>query len=132
MAQFLPEGVVVAECGDGSAALEAYEEFQPEVVLMDVEMPVLDGISATRSLIERHPEARVVILTQHESPEMERAALEAGAVAFQPKSDLGSLPGNTFSVIRKRLPHLHLEEQCPHRLQLHLLFRSPGTSCVVC
>ena len=93
MAEFLPAGVEVAECENGSAALEIYEDFRPEVVLMDVEMPVLDGISATRTLIDRHPEARIVILTQHDSPEMERAAFKAGAVAFQPKADLGSLPG---------------------------------------
>lgn len=91
LTQFLPGEGEIAECEDGSFALKSYEDFQPDLVLMDVEMPVMDGISATRSLLERYPEAQIVILTQHDSPEMKRAALQAGAKAILPKDDLGAL-----------------------------------------
>lgn len=93
LASFLPErDSEVTEASDGRAALEIYQKVRPAWILMDVEMPVLDGISATRELVSRHPEARVIILTQYESPEVERAALDSGAIGFLPKADLPLLP----------------------------------------
>src|SRR5687767_8456531 len=56
---------VVAEAGDGEEAVRLAEKLHPDLVLMDVSMPVLDGIEATRLLRSRVPEARVVILTMH-------------------------------------------------------------------
>lgn len=82
----------VTECPDGQAALALYDEIQPHWVLMDVEMPILDGIAATRELLRRDPGARVVILTQNDSSEMEQACHQAGALGFLPKSNLKALP----------------------------------------
>jgi DNA-binding NarL/FixJ family response regulator len=76
---------VVGEAGDGEEALRLAEALHPEVVLMDVTMPVLDGIEATRLLRDQAPETRVVILTMHGEEETAARALRAGAVGFLAK-----------------------------------------------
>jgi len=73
---------VVGEAGDGEEAIRLAVELQPDLVLMDVTMPVLDGIEATRRLRLSAPEARVVILTMHGEEETIAQALRAGAVAY--------------------------------------------------
>ena len=73
---------VVGEAGDGEEAVRLAIELQPDLVLMDVTMPVLDGIEATRRLRQSAPEARVVILTMHGEEETIDRALRAGAVAY--------------------------------------------------
>ena len=75
-----PEIVVVGEAADGREAVRLVEELQPDVVLMDVKMPVLDGLEATRRIKEEWPEVRVVVLTIH--PGYRAEALAAGADAF--------------------------------------------------
>ena len=73
---------VVGEAGDGEEAVRLAVELQPDLVLMDVTMPVLDGIEATRRLRHSCPEARVVILTMHGEEETVARALRAGALAY--------------------------------------------------
>ena len=73
---------VVGEAGNGEEAVRLAVELQPELVLMDVSMPVLDGIEATRRLRQSAPEARVVMLTMHGEEETIAQALRAGAVAY--------------------------------------------------
>jgi len=73
---------VVGEAGDGEEAVRLAIELQPDLVLMDVSMPVLDGIEATRRLRHSCPEARVVILTMHGEEETVTRALRAGALAY--------------------------------------------------
>jgi two-component system, NarL family, response regulator DegU len=73
---------VVGEAGDGEEAVRLAVELRPNLVLMDVTMPVLDGIEATRRLRHSIPEARVVILTMHGEEETVDRALRAGAVAY--------------------------------------------------
>jgi two-component system, NarL family, response regulator DegU len=73
---------VVGEAGDGEEALRLAIDLQPDLVLMDVTMPVLDGIEATRRLRQSCPEARVVILTMHGEEDTVARALRAGAVAY--------------------------------------------------
>jgi CheY-like chemotaxis protein len=79
------------ECADGREAIQAFIEFQPDWTLMDLAMPGVDGLTATRRILSMHPGARVVILTQHRGAEYEQAAREAGACAFVPKEDLQPL-----------------------------------------
>ena len=83
---------VVGIAGDGREALAAAAELQPDVVLMDIEMPLLDGISATRLLRERLPATKVVVMTALTGDEHEARALGAGASAcvrkFSPAGDL--------------------------------------------
>jgi DNA-binding NarL/FixJ family response regulator len=73
---------VVGEASDGAEAVRMAEELHPDLVLMDVTMPVLDGIEATRQLRARAPESRVVILTMHGEEETVERALRAGAVGY--------------------------------------------------
>jgi DNA-binding NarL/FixJ family response regulator len=73
---------VVGEAGDGRAAVAMTRESRPEVVLMDVRMPDLDGIAATREVLAAAPDVRVVILTTFEDDDYIFGALAAGASGF--------------------------------------------------
>jgi DNA-binding NarL/FixJ family response regulator len=73
---------VVGEAADGVEALEAVARTRPDVVLMDVRMPRMDGIAATRQLRIRHPAVRVVVLTTYDLDEYLLEALRAGASGF--------------------------------------------------
>ena len=77
-----PDLEVAGEAGDGHAALEAYAAFQPDVVLMDVRMPGMDGVEATWRLREQWPDARVIILTTFDDDEYVFEALRAGALGY--------------------------------------------------
>jgi DNA-binding NarL/FixJ family response regulator len=73
---------VVGEAGDGATALERAAALRPDVVLMDLHMPVLDGIAATKRLRVEHPAVRVLALTTFDDDEDVFAALRAGAVGY--------------------------------------------------
>jgi DNA-binding NarL/FixJ family response regulator len=73
---------IVGEAENGAAALAAYEELRPDVVLMDVRMPGMDGVEATWRLRERWPTARIVILTTFDDDEYVFEALRAGALGY--------------------------------------------------
>jgi DNA-binding NarL/FixJ family response regulator len=77
---------VVGEAEDGREAVERARELQPDVVLMDVRMPVLDGIQATRRIVDEHPRARVLMLTTFDQDEIVYDAMKAGASGFLLKS----------------------------------------------
>ena len=77
-----PEIEVVGEAGDGDAALRRTADLRPDVVLMDLHMPVLDGIAATRRLRVEHPDVRVLALTTFDDDEDVFAALRAGALGY--------------------------------------------------
>jgi DNA-binding NarL/FixJ family response regulator len=73
---------VAGEAADGQAAIDQAEALQPDVVLMDLEMPGLDGCEATRQIKARRPACRVVVLTVHGGPAEQQKASRAGADAF--------------------------------------------------
>ncbi|MBO3101510.1 response regulator transcription factor [Cellulomonas fengjieae] len=73
---------VVGEAQDGQAAVEQVAALRPDVVLMDVRMPGVNGIDATRRIVETHPETRVLVLTTFDLDEYAFAALRAGASGF--------------------------------------------------
>lgn len=77
-----PDLQVVGEVSDGQQAVDAIGALRPDVVLMDVQMPVLDGIEATRRITADHPDVRVVILTTFDRDDYIFDALEAGASGF--------------------------------------------------
>lgn len=76
---------VVATAADGGEALSAVSEHSPDVVLMDLRMPRMDGIEATRRIKESHPDTHVVVLTTYSDDESINAALAAGAVGYLTK-----------------------------------------------
>ena len=73
---------VVGEAQDGAEALRRIAEYTPDVVLMDVEMPVLDGVAATRRVVEEFPACQVIILTTFDNDEYVFEGLRAGALGY--------------------------------------------------
>jgi CheY-like chemotaxis protein len=80
------------ECADGSEALVAYEEHRPDIVLMDLRMPHVDGLTATGQIRGYDPSARIIIVTDYQDEDMKTAALEAGACAYVLKQEISGLP----------------------------------------
>ena len=78
---------VVGEAADGMAAIDAAERLQPDVVLLDLTMPILDGIDAIATVLERAPGTRVVALSGWGADRMAQAALDQGAIAYVEKTD---------------------------------------------
>lgn len=73
---------LVGEAGDGEQALTTFERVHPDVVLMDLKMPRMGGIEATRALLNRDPELRVIALTSFKDEALIREALDAGAIGY--------------------------------------------------
>ena len=81
----LPDVQVVGAAGDGDSALRLLAETAADVVLMDLRMPVLDGVAATRQIARRHPRVAVLVLTTYADDESIRSALQAGALGYLTK-----------------------------------------------
>jgi len=85
------EGIsVVGEACNGQEALQRVQELQPDLVLMDIAMPVMDGLEATRQIGELYPDIKILILTQHDSQEFVGPLLQAGASGYVLKRSGGS------------------------------------------
>ena len=92
MRQFLPSNAgEICECEDGIDALEYYEKFLPDWVLMDWEMKQMNGLEATKQIIGKFPEAKIVFVTQHDDRDLREAADEAGVCGFVLKENLAEL-----------------------------------------
>src|ERR1700747_2666611 len=81
---------IVGEARDGREAVEKANKLKPDVVIVDISMPDLDGLQATRQIREAVPTTEVVVLTMHESDQMVRRVLDAGALGYVLKSDLAT------------------------------------------
>jgi NarL family two-component system response regulator LiaR len=88
---------VVGEAGDGDVAVSAAERLSPDVVLMDVVMPAMDGVEALRRIVERRPQTRVVMLTSYADERRAMEAVDAGASGFLLKD---ASPRDVVSAIR--------------------------------
>jgi DNA-binding NarL/FixJ family response regulator len=83
-----PDMAIVGEAADGRSAVEAVPALAPDVVLMDVRMPVLDGIATTAALREAAPSSAVVVLSMQDDPATRERAMQAGAAAFVAKHQI--------------------------------------------
>lgn len=71
-----------AEADNGQTAIELAKSFRPSVVLLDIEMPILNGIGACKQIAESHPEIKIIMLTMHEEDEFLFEAIKAGATGY--------------------------------------------------
>ena len=86
----LSEFDVIGAVDNGRALVDAARELNPDVVVVDIEMPVMSGLDAVRQIKKSGGKAKVVFLTVHEDPEMVPLCLDAGALGFVIKSRLAS------------------------------------------
>lgn len=79
---------VCGEAANGKEAIEAARRLQPDIILMDISMPIVNGLDATQQIRRELSDARVVVLSQHDSSYMLNAAISAGASAYVTKSQV--------------------------------------------
>src|SRR5215471_19979809 len=82
-----PDWEVAGEAGSGEEAIDLNSQLKPDIILMDISMPGMGGLEATRIICQRQPGARILLLTLHDSIEWVRSAFEAGARGYLLKSD---------------------------------------------
>jgi len=118
---------VVGEADNGTTALQLAEEFSPDVVVMDISMPELNGLQATKKLKEKSPQVKVLILTRHSEPGYLQELLQAGAGGYvlkQSKSEeliraiLAVAAGQTYldpAITEGAVTQLRESGQVPHK-----------------
>ena len=95
------EGIeVIAEANDGRQALDVCRELKPDLILMDVRMPVMDGLEATRKIKAEMPKTSVMMVTMHENPDYLFEAVKAGAAGYVLKDASGE---RLLSAVRRTL-----------------------------
>jgi two-component system response regulator DesR len=102
--KMLPDCFLVGEANDGHEALDLAPQIKPDLVIMDVNMPGMDGFEATKQLREILPGTKVLILTQHDSPQAVDAAKGAGACGYVVKSDSRNL-SSAIAAVSKGLSY---------------------------
>lgn len=101
-----PDIEVVGEVCDGRQAVQKTGELAPDVVVIDISMPELNGIDATRQIRHASPDTEVVVLTRHNSEAMTRGVLKAGARGYVLKSDMGSDLMRAIRTVAQHAPYL--------------------------
>jgi len=107
---------VVGEAGDGLEAVRGIERARPDVILMDLVMPEMDGIEAIQQVIARDPEARILVLTSFATDDKVFPAIKAGAIGYLLKD---SVPGDVVRAIRQ----IHRGESSLHPRIARMLMR---------
>ena len=87
--QSRPGWEVCGEASNGREAVDMCMELKPEIVITDIAMPQMTGLEATRQILKANPKTQVIILTMHESEELLREVLDAGARGYVLKTDKG-------------------------------------------
>ncbi len=85
----MPDCEVIAEATNGQEAVERAQETHPDVALLDLSMPLLNGIEAARQIRTRLPETKVLIVSQYDIPAMVQEAFKAGVLGYILKTDVG-------------------------------------------
>jgi len=101
-----PSWSVVGEAADGSEAVVKATKLKPDLVILDISMPKLDGLEATREIREAAPNTQVLVLTMHESDQMVSRAFEAGACGYVMKSDLATFLVKAVKAVSKGMRFL--------------------------
>jgi len=118
-----PDLQVVAEAANGEAALEQYRELRPDIVLMDLSMPVMDGLSATRAILDEFPDASVIVLTTYDGDEDIHRALDAGARGYLLKDMVAADVLNVIRTVhggRRGIPHAVAAKLAEHTPRIPL------------
>lgn len=115
-----PDIEVVGEADNGAKAVQMFEVLKPDVVLMDLRMPVQDGIGATREIRKKHPEAQILMLSTYQGDADIHGSLEAGALGYVLKNSPGEdlVPALRAAVRGQRW--------IPHDVGSKLAGRAPG------
>jgi DNA-binding NarL/FixJ family response regulator len=116
---------VIAEANDGQQALDVCRELGPDLVLMDVRMPVMDGLEATRKIKQEMPKTSVMMVTMHENPDYLFEAVKAGAAGYVLKDASGE---RLLSAVRRTLEgESPLNQELAMRLLVRLSRESGGS-----
>ena len=117
---------VIAEANDGRQALDVCRELGPDLVLMDVRMPVMDGLEATRKIKQEMPKTSVMMVTMHENPDYLFEAVKAGAAGYVLKDASGE---RLLSAVRRTLEgESPLNQELAMQLLVRLSRESGGSS----
>jgi len=100
MLQEKTECVVIGEASDGLQAIEQAKELQPDLILLDLALPKLNGMEAARQIRNACPQSKIIFLSQDSSPEIVEGALLLGAAGYLLKSDATELPLAVDAVLR--------------------------------
>lgn len=95
--------VIVGECTDGLEAVERAKELQPDLILLDLALPQLNGMEAARRIRKISPNSKIVFLSQDHSPEVAQAAFHLGAAGYLLKSDANELPLVVDAVLQGKI-----------------------------
>jgi DNA-binding NarL/FixJ family response regulator len=106
-----PEWEIVDEAADGVEAVDKAERLKPDVVVLDITMPRMSGLEACRLIRKTAPASEILIVTQHDSPQMMREALEAGARGYVVKSNAARDLLAAVDAVSRHLPFRALNEQ---------------------
>jgi DNA-binding NarL/FixJ family response regulator len=87
--QNLPDMQIIGEASDGTEAIQMAANLRPDVILLDIGLPFLDGLEVSRRIHRFLPLAKILFVTQESSPELVEAALDTGACGYVVKSDAG-------------------------------------------
>ena len=82
----------IIECDDGKEAMQLYEMNKPDWVLMDINIKTVDGLTATKDILSRHADAKIIMVTMYDEGEYRRLAEEMGACDYVLKDDLAKIP----------------------------------------
>ena len=113
-----PDLLVVGEAADGEETLRLFGQLEPDILLLDLSMPNMDGMECLREIKSRRPDAKVIVLTMHEDENYIRQAMQAGASAYVQKSAADT---DLFKAIEAvQAGELYLSQQ-DSKLLLHVL-----------